>query len=150
MRLFVSLLSGVFVFDFLTKFLVRTQLVLGQEIELLPFFSLVHVQNTGVAFGLFQGKNLLFLALGTIVVGTLIFLAIRSLVTDPTLSWILAIIIGGALGNLLDRVRFGRVIDFLDFYIGAHHWPAFNVADSAICIGAFLMIIQGFRKPKFS
>lgn len=113
---------------------------LGEEIKLLPVFSLTHVNNTGIAFGLFQNQNWIFGAIGIIVVGAMVVMSAKMYKDDRATSLILAGVIGGALGNLTDRLYYGHVTDFLDFYIGSHHWPVFNIGDSAICIGAGLLI----------
>jgi len=143
---FFSIIAGVYVVDLLSKTLIRQNLPRGAEVALMPFFSLVHVENTGVAFGMGQGKNLIFLVLGLGVVAVLFFLGLRSIKEDRTMSYLLALVIGGALGNLTDRLFFGRVTDFLDVYVGRYHWPAFNVADSAICIGTGLLIWRNLKK----
>ncbi len=127
--------------------LVRSRLPLGSEMNLLPFFSLTHVENTGIAFGLFQGQNTLFIVSGIFLSGVLIWMAYQARKEDPLLPLVFGLVLSGAWGNLTDRIWYGRVTDFLDFYIGNHHWPAFNVADSAICVGAVLLLIQNFRHP---
>ena len=119
---------------------------LGSEISLLPFFSLSHVKNTGIAFGLFQGKNFLFTIVGLFVMAALIVFAYRTLKEDRFVALVMAGVLGGALGNLTDRIFFHEVTDFLDFYWGAYHWPSFNVADSAICVGMVLMIWHSLFK----
>lgn len=145
MKRFTVLLAVVYLLDVISKIAIRTRLPFGSEIQLLPFFSIVHVTNTGVAFGLFQGKNILFAVVGVIFSAVLITIAYRHRKKDPFLTAILGLVLGGAWGNLTDRILFGRVTDFLDFYWRAYHWPAFNVADSAICVGAALLIWQNFR-----
>jgi signal peptidase II len=113
------------------------------------FLNLTHVRNTGVAFGLFasegSGTGWLLTALG---LGSLVAVGLYFWFTpagNRLLLVALALVVGGALGNLFDRVATGAVTDFLDAYVGAHHWPAFNVADSAISIGIVLMAIDSFR-----
>ena len=114
--------------------------------EIIPdFFSLVLVHNRGAAFGFLNDPNIdwqfwLFL-IATIVGCGLILYLMRSLPPSRLLTVGLAGIMGGALGNLIDRVRFRAVVDFLDFYYGDWHWPAFNVADIGICVGAGLVLI---------
>jgi len=147
MRIYISIILVVFGLDFLTKQGVRSLMFLGQEIPLFPFFSLTHIGNTGVAFGLFQGRNFLLLIVGFILVSFLFYWGIKNLKVEKKMSLVFALVIGGALGNLTDRLVFGRVTDFLDFYWGTHHWPAFNVADSSICVGAGLMIWMSFMRP---
>jgi signal peptidase II len=129
-------IGGVLLADQLSKIVVRSTMSLGSEIAVLPFFSLTHVDNTGIAFGMFQERNVFFIALGLTVTGLLVAYAVRLLASDRPSASALGVILGGAIGNLIDRVTFGRVTDFLDFYVGTHHWPVFNVADAAICVGA--------------
>ena len=117
-----------------------------------PFFNLVLVWNRGVSFGMFNSGGafapwlLSGLALA-VVVGLLVWLK-RS---DQLLTGLgLGLVIGGAFGNLIDRIRFGAVVDFLDFHLAGWHWPAFNLADAAICVGAVLMLADGLlvrRQP---
>ena len=98
-----------------------------------------------MSFGLFNndaGVNaLLFSLLAAVIVAVLVFWLSR--VESPLLAVAIGLVIGGAIGNVIDRIRFGAVVDFLDFYIGSWHWPAFNVADSAICIGVAAMLLDG-------
>lgn len=145
---FSGLFFSVYALDVVTKFLVRARMPLGSEISLLPFFSLVHVTNTGIAFGLFQERNAFFIGLGIVVMGALALYAVHLLRTDRFTALVLAGVLGGALGNMTDRVVHGEVTDFLDFYWGSHHWPAFNVADSAICVGAALLVIASLREGR--
>lgn len=148
MIVFAAISVSLYLLDLLTKALVRARMPLGSEIEILPFFSLVHLENTGIAFGFFQGKNHLFMLAGLIVMAAMVFLGYRMLRDDRFSAYAIATVIGGGLGNLTDRFLRGRVTDFLDFYWGAHHWPAFNVADSAICVGATLLILREFMHKK--
>ncbi len=147
---FFLIMVGVTVADLVSKILVRTRMPAGTEIPLLPFFSLTHVSNTGIAFGMFQEKNPFFIAVGIAVTASLVGYALRTLSTDRPSAFAMAAIIGGAVGNLLDRIWFGRVTDFLDCFVGIHHWPVFNVADSAICVGAVIVIVRGiwFSRPQ--
>lgn len=143
----------VIVLDVWTKWLVLQRIDQHEAIPVIPnFFQLVHVRNTGAAFGL--GANAasklvpLLLNAGAIAVFIVVVIyALRSSVTDRLLQTGLHLILGGAIGNLLDRFRFGYVVDFLDVYVGTHHWPAFNVADSAICIGIALLFFDMKKKP---
>ncbi|HKD16443.1 MAG TPA: signal peptidase II [Thermoanaerobaculia bacterium] len=110
-------------------------------------FDLTYVRNTGAAFGLFASvdssvKAILLNSIAVIVFLIVSAYALRSSHKSVRLQVGLALILGGAVGNLLDRVRFGYVVDFLDFSISGHHWPAFNVADSAICIGVALLFLD--------
>lgn len=145
---FTLVAAAVVAFDAVTKALVRARMPLGSEIPLLPFFSLTHVNNTGIAFGLFQQRNLLFIAVGLAVTVCLIGYGRQLMRTDRVSAFAMAVIIGGAVGNLCDRVLMGRVTDFLDFYAGPYHWPVFNVADSAICVGAAVVAIRSLWPPR--
>ena len=142
-----ALALGVVVADQVTKALVLARFSLGERLELTGFFNMVLVYNKGAAFsflsdaGGWQTPALVGFALAAIgIVGTFI---VRSPGRTMLLAG-LALILGGALGNLIDRLRFGQVVDFLDFHAAGWHWPAFNVADSAITIGAVVLILEGF------
>jgi signal peptidase II len=143
---FFLVLFSIFGLDLLTKIAIRARLPLGAEIPLLPGFSIVHVTNTGIAFGMFQNNNLAFAVIGVVVSVALILYALKLRREDPRAGLLFAVVIGGAMGNLFDRVAHGRVTDFLDFFVGIHHWPAFNVADSAICVGAALLFLNGLKE----
>ena len=157
---YLTLTAAIVVLDAWTKWLVAKRIDLHETIPLVPdLFQLVHVRNTGAAFGI--GANAesrlvpLFLNLGAIAVFFVVVVyAFRAAVTDRLLQTGLHLILGGAIGNLVDRFRFGYVVDFLDVYltIGGreHHWPAFNVADSAICIGIALLFLDMRKKPEES
>jgi signal peptidase II len=147
--LFISL--AVLVFDQWTKWLVEMHLPHHVAEPVIPgFFNLTHVKNTGVAFGLFAAQGvgsgswlLTLLGLAALLAVALYFWFTPS--HDRLLLVALALVVGGAVGNLIDRVVAGAVTDFVDLYVGTHHWPAFNVADSAISIGIVLMAIDSFR-----
>ena len=151
---YLLITATIIVLDIWTKALVLRRIDLHEAVEVIPnFFQLVHVRNTGAAFGI--GANAaskivpLLLNIGALAVfGVVVVYALRSSVTDRVLQTGLHLILGGAVGNLLDRFRFGYVVDFLDVYIGRHHWPAFNVADSAICIGIALLFFDMKKKPE--
>lgn len=118
------------------------------SIELLPFFNLTMVWNEGISFGLFHGMGI-WILVGLSLIITVVF----SLWMLKSESWFqtvaLALVIGGAIGNVMDRLRFGAVADFFDFYIGNWHYPAFNVADCGIVVGIALLVIDGiFFEPK--
>jgi signal peptidase II len=150
---YLVLAAAVIILDLWTKALVLARIDLHETIPVIPhFFQLVHVRNTGAAFGI--GANAasrivpLLLNLGAIAVFCVVVVyALRSAVTDRLLQTGLHLILGGAIGNLLDRFRFGYVVDFLDVFVGIKHWPAFNVADSAICIGIALLFLDMRKKP---
>lgn len=117
--------------------------------DLVPgFFSLTYVHNTGGAFGILpSGTQLLALA-ALIAAGAIVVYTLRTRPPMPRLLAVaLALPLGGSLGNLLDRVRLHYVVDFLDVHVGAHQWPVFNVADSAICVGVALLALYFWRQP---
>jgi signal peptidase II len=151
---YLAIPIAVLVLDIWTKWLVLLKIDFHEAIPVIPgFFQLVHVRNTGAAFGL--GANAdsrivpLLLNVGAIAVFCVVVVyALRTSVQDRLLQTGLHLILGGAIGNLLDRFRFGFVVDFLDVYVGRHHWPAFNVADSAICIGIALLFFDMRKKPE--
>jgi len=138
----------VVVLDRASKWLIAGNIALHDSIPVLPgFFRLTHVQNPGAAFGLFAESSsewkvailILFSIVALAVVSALLWKNSHSMtITGVGLS----LILGGAVGNLWDRLLNGRVVDFFDFYLGSYHWPAFNVADSAIVIGALLLVAE--------
>lgn len=137
--------------DQLTKYWVARTILVHTVIPVIPgFFNLVHVYNRGAAFGLFASWSPEYVRYFFIVTNLTIALVLgnlywRTSVRYPLFLWSYSLLLSGALGNLVDRIRFGEVLDFLDFYAGRHHWPAFNVADSLICIGAGLLILAMWR-----
>jgi signal peptidase II len=145
----LGLIAGsVVVVDQVTKWIILNQLDLYHAIPVIPgFFNITHVQNPGGAFGFLAQqspliRSIVFLLMSFLAV-CLIFWFYRK--TPPTHRFLavgFALIFGGAIGNLVDRVRFGRVVDFLDFYLGGWHWPAFNVADSAITTGIAIFLLH--------
>ncbi len=151
---FLTLSFLIILADAGTKWLVATRIDLHESIPLIPdFLQLVHVRNTGAAFGI--GANAdsrivpWLLNLGAIgVFFVVVAYAFRAAVTDRVLQTGLHLILGGAIGNLIDRFRLGYVVDFVDVFVKSHHWPAFNVADSAICIGIALLFLDMRKKPE--
>lgn len=137
------------VLDQITKLAVAAKLTAYQDvIPVTSFFNLVHVHNTGAAFSLFAnqgGWQKAFFLTVAVIASVVIAWLLRKPGGRVVYYAALALILGGALGNVIDRLAYGHVIDFLDFYVGAWHWPAFNVADSAITLGAALLIWDGFR-----
>ena len=109
------------------------------------FFSLVNWRNTGAAWGIFQHYNLLLTAVSVLTVLVLWWFRHSFPLKHPAARLALGLIAGGIIGNVIDRVRLGSVVDFLSFYVGPYHWPAFNVADSSICIGVGLYVILTWR-----
>ena len=143
----ISLL--VIVLDQLSKFWVVGALQFGDGVALTSFFNLVHARNAGAAFSFLAGESgwqrFFFIGIAS-GASILIVYLIRKYAAEPWFCLALSLVLGGALGNLIDRVRFGYVVDFLDFYYGTWHFPAFNVADSTIFVGAVLLIWDSLRK----
>lgn len=141
------IVGSVVFLDQLTKYLVIWYVDLGDRIPIIPFLNLVHFKNKGAAFGLFHDASPAFrlVFFGLVTLACLAFL-IWSLGTSPL--WdryhriCLALILGGALGNVKDRLIYQQVTDFVDVYYGGHHWPAFNVADSAISVGVVFLVLR--------
>jgi signal peptidase II len=137
----VVVAGGIILLDQFTKGLILRYLPFNNTIPVIKdFFNITHIHNPGGAFGLMANlsptlRSIIFLFISSLAAG-LIFYFYKK--TPANYSWLaaaFALIFGGAIGNLIDRIRFGMVIDFLDFYVGNLHWPAFNIADSAISIG---------------
>jgi signal peptidase II len=152
----LGLLSlAVLVLDQWTKHLAESALAGRPPVTVVPgFFDLVHVENTGVAFGLFAagGSTMGVVALtllGMIALGLVLYYFLRTPESNRVVLVSLALILGGAIGNLVDRVMSGSVTDFIDLYVGTHHWPTFNAADSAISVGIVLLSIDALfvRRP---
>ena len=143
------LAAAVVAADQATKSMVLSRFSPGEGVVVTPYFNLVLVYNKGAAFSFLSDapgwQTPLLVGFALVAIGVVSYLLVRS-----AGRWILngglALVLGGALGNVIDRVRFGQVVDFLDFHAGTWHWPAFNVADSAITVGAVLLILDGFRK----
>ena len=139
---------GILLLDQWTKSLIIQKLLLYQKVEVIQgFFNIIHVRNTGGAFGIFGGDkggfgSILFVVVSLMAIGVIIFLFMKIKEDEKTLALSFSLILSGAIGNLIDRLRYGEVIDFLDFYLSSTHWPAFNIADSAICIGIGLMALE--------
>lgn len=143
-RLLITLIaSTIIVLDFITKKIILATVRLHESIDVLPFLRIVHVENPGAAFGSFTGLgNNIFIIISIIAI---IFILVYLSKIHQKLEFIsLSLVLGGAVGNLLDRMQIGKVIDFIDFYVGSWHWPAFNVADSALTVGIVLFLIANF------
>ena len=136
----------VFVLDQLTKHVAADYLMRHGELKLVPFLNLALVHNTGAAFGMLSQasgwQNVFFIAVAMIACVVILLVMRRLQREDAPLAVALMLILGGAVGNLLDRLIHGYVIDFIDVYYGTWHWPAFNVADSAITLGAVLLLVD--------
>lgn len=145
---YIVIAAAVFVGDQATKALVERRVPLYAVIPVIPhFFNLTHTQNTGAAFGLLSDSPTPWKTAALVMVSALLIATVAGVVwKSRRLEWEagvgLSLILGGAVSNLLDRIRLGRVIDFLDFYYRSYHWFTFNLADSAIVAGAFFLILQ--------
>ncbi|HWE49354.1 MAG TPA: signal peptidase II [Bryobacteraceae bacterium] len=143
-----ALAMGVFALDRWSKWLVETQLNAYDTRTVIPgFFNIVRSENPGVAFGIFSespthSRTLILVVFSVVAVLLLAAMLWRIDRLDTISAWGLALIFGGAMGNVFDRVHVGRVTDFLDFYFGNYHWYTFNVADASICTGAGLLILS--------
>jgi signal peptidase II len=141
------LAAAVMLADQATKALVLARFAIGERLELAPFFNLVLVYNKGAAFSFLSdasGWQKPLLVAFAVVAAAIVSILIVRRPAERLLCTGLALILGGALGNVVDRLRFGQVVDFLDLHAAGYHWPAFNVADSAITVGAALLILEGF------
>ncbi|NQT10420.1 MAG: signal peptidase II [Desulfobacteraceae bacterium] len=145
----LSGIAGIIVIlDLISKAIILNKIPLYHSIEVVPgFFNLTHIQNAGGAFGLLANqssdvRDIFFIIVSSLAICLIFLLYKNTPKTHSLLAAGFALIFGGAAGNLIDRIRFGKVVDFLDFYIGDLHWPAFNVADSVITIGIAIFIFH--------
>lgn len=147
---YISLITAsgvVVVMDQFTKYLVQKIMHLHESIAVIDdFFSLTYIRNRGAAFGLLSERGdgfrfIFFFITSVIALLVLWYLFIKPYKSDRATQISISFISGGAIGNLIDRIRLGEVVDFLDFYIGNYHWPAFNLADSAITIGIIIFFL---------
>ncbi len=147
----LSIIFGVVAFDQATKWWIMATFKLYESREIISgFFNLVHLHNTGAAFSLLASvdgawKQWFFIVVAIGALGFILYLFSQYCVDKMAYTVALGLIGGGAVGNAIDRLRFGYVVDFLDFYVAGHHWPAFNVADSAICVGVGLFLYRNLR-----
>ena len=150
----IAVASSVVFADQLTKYWIVTHFSLYETRTVIPgFFNLINIRNTGAAFGLLAGnesgwRTWFFGIIALMAVFAINFLFKHYRRKGSLYVYALSCIAGGAMGNLIDRVRFGAVVDFLDFYVGQYHWPAFNVADSAIVVGVGLFLLGNFIHPE--
>ncbi|MCZ7591422.1 MAG: signal peptidase II [Kiritimatiellae bacterium] len=128
-----------------TKAVVRASFALGESRPVVDgFFSLTYVRNTGAAWGILGGQNTSLTILSVLMLLVMVIFRRSFLGNTRTHRFALGLMMGGIVGNLLDRVRLGWVTDFFDFFMGGWHWPAFNIADAAICAGVGIYIISAF------
>ncbi len=147
--LFIALL--VMSFDQFTKYWVSVNLREGDEIDVIRgFLKLSYTENPGIAFGMLNNGNVkwLLVAVSVTAIMVVVYYIRRTPISNTMLQWSLALLAAGICGNLIDRFRLGRVIDFLLLYYKSYQWPVFNVADTAITIGAALMAIELFLSPQ--
>ena len=141
----------VILIDQLTKITIAKLFAYGEAMAVTSFFNLVLVYNKGAAFSfLARETGWQRHVLTAVGIGAALFILylLKRHAGQRMFCWALALILGGALGNVIDRIAYGHVIDFLDVYVGQWHWPAFNIADSAICIGAVLFVLDELRRVK--
>ena len=150
MWLVLLIVAATIIIDQLTKYLVVQYMTIGQSISIIDnFLYITSHRNEGAAWGILQGKMLFFYVVTLIVIGVVI-LWIRRLdvKTEKLLVIALSLILGGAIGNFIDRVMYQHVVDFIDTYIFGYNFPIFNIADSALCIGVFLMAVDAILDVK--
>ena len=140
--------AAVVLGDQITKAIVLNNLPLYQSLTVIPgLFDITHIQNPGGAFGFLAGsspvvRKLVFLFVTVMAMCLVFWFYVQTPTTHRFLATGFALIFAGAVGNLIDRIRLGKVVDFLDFYVGKYHYPAFNVADSAICVGIGIFLLH--------
>ncbi|TAM46098.1 MAG: lipoprotein signal peptidase [Gammaproteobacteria bacterium] len=138
--------GAVLALDQASKWLALEKLVLHESVPLTPFLNLTLVYNKGAAFGFLSTasgwQNLFFIGVAFVATVVILYLLRRMGAKDRFMAVALMLILGGAIGNLIDRLLYGHVVDFIDVYYGTWHWPAFNVADSAITVGAVMIALD--------
>jgi signal peptidase II len=148
---FVTLAAVVLLDQFLKAYIGAT-MHLHESIPIIEgYFNITYVKNPGAAFGFLANsapefRSFFLISVTLIAIVLILYFISKSTAKEVFLTFSLSLILGGAVGNLIDRIRFGEVTDFLDFYISSYHWPAFNVADSAISLGALVLIVEIFRR----
>jgi len=154
LAILLPILVGGLGLDQVTKILVQHELRLGGQVPLIPgCVNLVHIHNKGAAFGLLSGWSaefawLFFVGISILILAILAYLLWRLPEDHRAMALGYSLILTGALGNLIDRVRLGEVVDFIDVFWGRYHWPAFNVADSLVCVGAAVLAWVIIREEK--
>lgn len=149
----LGLSALVIVLDQLTKNWITSAFQLGDSLTITGFFNLVLAYNTGAAFSFLAGaggwQRIFFIAIAVIAAIVIVYI-MRKPENHTLLNAALALILGGAIGNVIDRIRLGHVVDFIQVHGAGYYFPAFNIADSAITVGAALLIWDSFRKPRFA
>ena len=146
-RLAASISSVIVILDFLTKRLIVAYVSPFEGIKILPFLQIVYVENSGAAFGIFRSMGTSFFVVISFVAISVIIIYLSKLGKGLEF-YAMSFVLGGAAGNLIDRLRTGKVVDFIDVFVGKWHWPAFNIADSALTIGMILFIWSNFRASR--
>ncbi len=148
--LWLSLIA--LILDQSSKLLIASKMALYESFNVIPFFNITYVHNTGAAFSFLSDaggwQRWLFAGLAIVMSGVISVWLLRLQKHETLLATGLSLVLGGAVGNLIDRLAYGYVIDFLDVYIDSAHWPAFNIADSAITVGVMFMLIDSFKNQK--
>ncbi|MCD6319265.1 MAG: signal peptidase II, partial [Candidatus Desulfofervidaceae bacterium] len=139
--------------DQITKWIVIRHLEPYKEkIKIGPLLNIIHIRNSGIAFGLWaggnSGKQIFFIIFTLVAIMAILYYLYRETRLTLPKTWGCGLIIGGALGNLADRIIYGNVIDFIDCHLGGYHWPAFNIADSAVTIGTILLFFQIYQERR--
>lgn len=151
LAVWLALAAVVVALDQATKALVLQFFAYGDSVRITDFFNLVRVHNSGAAFSFLAGaggwQRWFFVVLGLAASAFIVWM-LRAPDTGRMASWALALILGGALGNVIDRLQHGHVVDFLDFHWAGRHFPSFNLADSAITLGAILLILDELRRMR--
>ncbi len=147
-----SIIGVVLVLDQITKYIIQTRVRLHETIQVIPgFFNITHVRNKGAAFSLLSDASGQFRSIFFVTVTVAAIIVILMLIRkahERLLIVAFSLIAGGAVGNLIDRLRYGEVVDFVQWYVRSYYWPSFNVADSAITIGVCLLAVDMlFQKP---
>lgn len=147
----LGIAAVIVLLDQVTKIAVARAFTYGESLPLTPFFNLVLAYNKGAAFSFLANESgwqrHFFTIVGIGAALFIVYLLVRH-TGQRMYSWALTLILGGAIGNVIDRILYGHVIDFLDLHVGGWHWPAFNVADSAICVGAVLFVLDELRRAR--
>lgn len=149
--LFVITVLVIVVLDQVTKIYIDTHMTLHESIPVVQgFFNITYVRNPGAAFGFLADASptvraLFLIGVSILASGLIVYYIVKMKTEDILLTYGMSLILGGAVGNLIDRIRLGEVIDFLDVYISTYHWPAFNVADSAVTVGAVILFYKLIR-----
>jgi len=151
-RIFILTLSCCLVLDQLSKFFIDSSFKLYQSLPVVDnFFHITYLRNPGAAFGILADSSIrlpFFISVSIIAALGILWYQRRVPASDYWQQLALGLIFSGAVGNLIDRVRFGEVIDFLDVHWYQYHWPAFNIADSAICVGVAILMFGSFREER--